>query len=710
MSRVALRPLERRLAPGRTHRYASGHNVTLLGDAEHKEDVLMLTKNLFSQAGSMVITPYFPGAVGGVPVRTFDSSWVHTIGRGNGADGYSFVFGDLREVAAPFGEMGIGDGLAVRFRTHAYFTDKSGCEDETCEQWNQGYGLLQLVYNGTLLNETHMQDKLREPTRYGLGLRHVPDQTAAGPLEPARVRVVKDETSVTVYYGGVAHLVAALPDWAPQVYWAFGFGARTGERKDEHWIDELQLQSGYMLDTGLVGFGVSLNRGADVSARAREITLENQVEALTLGAIVSSKCVHHPDEPGAVNIPDSWCVDNCGIVVDGVAAPICPPDKCDCTGAASSFGARIGTGTSSYSGARRYDGSTSERGPARVHALPFTYTTYPSVLRISPTTGPTAGNTTVRLVGSTLRGGADYRCLFHTAAEHDGPTASVDQLHPDVATAYDAAADVPATFDEAASELSCTSPPHVPGLGTLEVSLNGRRDSTSSSRTGYRFYFPPVIDDARGPSRYAAPAGGGSNVSLLGGNFSFGDDYRVAFLTASLPLPSPFDAAPSPFDPEPSRERADTTVQATFVNDSLLLCVAPPYIGAQSAALRLTLNGQQFTQPPTNFPFFSVAPHVEREAHTLDSPEAIPQRQTPPHRAAPRFCQLRPTSPRPSPNPHPHPHLTLTQVASLSPSTGAVPGGTLVTVNGTAFDAGGAYRCGFGAAGVAEATRVDDAI
>jgi len=54
--------------------------------------------------------------------------------------------------------------------------------------------------------------------------------------------------------------------------------------------------------------------------------------------------------------------------------------------------------------------------------------------------------------------------------------------------------------------------------------------------------------------------------------------------------------------------------------------------------------------------------------------------------------------------------LTLTQVASLSPSTGAVPGGTLVTVNGTAFDAGGAYRCGFGAAGVAEATRVDDAI
>ena len=42
---------------------------------------------------------------------------------------------------------------------------------------------------------------------------------------------------------------------------------------------------------------------------------------------------------------------------------------------------------------------------------------------------------------------------------------------------------------------------------------------------------------------------------------------------SSLPLPSPFAPDPSPFDPEPSRAAADTTVQATFVNDSLLLCM-----------------------------------------------------------------------------------------------------------------------------------------
>ena len=117
---------------------------------------------------------------------------------------------------------------------------------------------------------------------------------------------------------------------------------------------------------------------------------------------------------------------------------------------------------------------------------------------------------------------------------------------------YDAAADVPATFDELTSELTCTSPPHAHGAGTLEVSLNNRRDSTSSSLAGYRFYLPPVIDDARGPSRYAAPAGSGSNVSLLGGNFSFGD-----LLANSNPDPDP-DPNPDP-EPEPEPEPEPNT-------------------------------------------------------------------------------------------------------------------------------------------------------
>ena len=50
-----------------------------------------------------------------------------------------------------------------------------------------------------------------------------------------------------------------------QAGWAFGFGGRTGERKDDHWIDDLRVRSGFLLDLGEVGFGISLNGGADVS-------------------------------------------------------------------------------------------------------------------------------------------------------------------------------------------------------------------------------------------------------------------------------------------------------------------------------------------------------------------------------------------------------------------------------------------------------------
>ena len=43
----------------------------------------------------------------------------------------------------------------MRFRTYAFFA----------KEFDRGFGLLQIVYNDTLLNETHMEDKLREPTR-----------------------------------------------------------------------------------------------------------------------------------------------------------------------------------------------------------------------------------------------------------------------------------------------------------------------------------------------------------------------------------------------------------------------------------------------------------------------------------------------------------------------------------------------------------------
>ena len=118
--------------PVRRFRFDNGHNVTLLGDAFHEtrqqsllSGVIKLTENLFLLRGSMVISLYTPGHAAGTPVRAFEASWTHYIGRGNGADGYSFCFGDLRdedggELLYAFDEMGHGDGLQVTARLHAH--------------------------------------------------------------------------------------------------------------------------------------------------------------------------------------------------------------------------------------------------------------------------------------------------------------------------------------------------------------------------------------------------------------------------------------------------------------------------------------------------------------------------------------------------------------------------------------------------------------
>ena len=99
-----------------------------------------------------------------------------------------------------------------------------------------------------MLNQTFMGERLRD--FHG---REVP------------VRVRKDPAGLSVFFDDVHVLSATVDAWAPRAGWAFGFGGRTGERKDDHFIDELRVQSGFLLDLGEVEVGVSLNGGADVS-------------------------------------------------------------------------------------------------------------------------------------------------------------------------------------------------------------------------------------------------------------------------------------------------------------------------------------------------------------------------------------------------------------------------------------------------------------
>lgn len=200
--------------PERRYAFPSGHNLTLLGDALHEGSLLKLTRNRFSEVGSLVLSLYNPAAPAGVPVRDFRASWVQQVGRGSGADGYSFVYADLADVRTPFGEMGVGKGLIVRFRTHGFFGD-----------FNDGHGIIEAFYNGSTLNQTFMGDRMRSP--HG---------------DPTAVSVIKDSAGLSVYFDGELVLAAHVLGWAPAVDWSFGFGGRTGDRKDDHWIDDITVQ------------------------------------------------------------------------------------------------------------------------------------------------------------------------------------------------------------------------------------------------------------------------------------------------------------------------------------------------------------------------------------------------------------------------------------------------------------------------------------
>jgi hypothetical protein len=159
-------------------------------------------------------------------------------------------------------------------------------------------------------------------------------------------------------------------------------------------------------------------------------------------------------------------------------------------------------------------GAVSRRSDER-----FTYTSDPSVFSFSPTTGPEQGNTTVTVVGSHFAGGADHRCLFGGV----GTTLN----------AY-------ATYDAESRELRCASPAAAAAHMTpLEVSLNNRAGSTSHSAVQYNYYAHPHVSDARGPSKHAAPAGVGINVSLIGSNFTGGIRRTGLGCTSLLPVSQP---------------------------------------------------------------------------------------------------------------------------------------------------------------------------
>ena len=139
------------------------------------------------------------------------------------------------------------------------------------------------------------------------------------------------------------------------------------------------------------------------------------------------------------------------------------------------------------------------------------FTTYrePTVLALSPSTGPSAGATLVRLVSAyPMHSGVDYRCRFGLPANRT----------------------VPATYDPQSGDVLCYAPPlpepTATGASPLFVTLNGQQ---YHNPLPFGHFGAPTLASF---SPSCGPAAGGTHVTILGSQLANGSHYVCRFVPA----------------------------------------------------------------------------------------------------------------------------------------------------------------------------------
>ena len=171
-------------------------------------------------------------------------------------------------------------------------------------------------------------------------------------------------------------------------------------------------------------------------------------------------------------------------------------------------------------------------------ALEFVSFRPPSLLAISPSTGPSAGGTLVVVEGlRRLSGGSDYRCRF--AGVPTGNSTDIAKVPtgngPGNETASVEHLTVVASFDEASGTVRCTTPPlYAPKAtvtATVLVALNAQQYLGAAVGDGlsplqYGYYGAPAIESI---SPSCGPSAGATNITLSGTQLTGGSHYLCRF-------------------------------------------------------------------------------------------------------------------------------------------------------------------------------------
>merc|ERR1711965_175680 len=175
------------------------------------------------------------------------------------------------------------------------------------------------------------------------------------------------------------------------------------------------------------------------------------------------------------------------------------------------------------------------------------------VLDVHPWSGPVGGATVVSVVAHGSWPG-DLRCRFGESSASSG-------------------------WGGGASRLRCLTPPSSGGVsGWVGVQLSSFYGALSSG--GSFYYHLPMTASGAAPS--IGPERGGTRVVLLGGGFRDAYTLRCAFGSSTAP------------------------VLARYVDESQLECTSP-FHASGSAAVLLSMNGQQYAPSGVSFTYQSSA-------------------------------------------------------------------------------------------------------
>ena len=221
----------------------------------------------------------------------------------------------------------------------------------------------------------------------------------------------------------------------------------------------------------------------------------------------------------------------------------------------------------------------------------FTYYAPPAVLGLSPSSGPLAGGTRVLVLGANLTGGSDYRCAFGTRSLQHSPIGNST-----TAPVFAEAENLTATT------LVCTTPAHLAPPRSLDVAvtLNGQQ---YSARTAPFSVHAPVDVLAFSPA--SGPRLGATEVTLSGGPFVNGSDYRCRFIPSAQSSEYWRESAGVLGGAEHwnELEAVNATVVGEALNASSLRCLSPPQLRPLVAHIETTLNGQQYTTSRRRFEY-----------------------------------------------------------------------------------------------------------